>query len=64
LLGRELLVAADINRTVAVTPTLASVDVLAGMVLTCTFLSFSCELEITGHWPWQEASPDASDVAG
>jgi uncharacterized membrane protein len=54
LLGLELLVAADIIRTVAVTPTLTSVAVLAGIVLIRTFLSFSLELEITGRWPWQK----------
>jgi uncharacterized membrane protein len=57
LLGLELLVAADIIRTVAVTPTVRSVIVLAGIVLIRTFLSFSLELEITGRWPWQKA-PD------
>ena len=62
LLGLELLVAADIIRTVAVTPTLASVAVLAGIVLIRTFLSFSLELEITGRWPWQHASPGTSDT--
>src|SRR6266496_5508478 len=54
LLGLELLVAADIIRTVAVTPTIRSVAVLAGIVLIRTFLSFSLELEITGRWPWQK----------
>lgn len=54
LLGLELLVAADIIRTVAVTPTLESVAVLAVIVLIRTFLSFSLELEITGRWPWQK----------
>ncbi len=57
LLGLELLVAADIIRTVAVTPTLSSVLVLAIIVLIRTFLSFSLELEITGRWPWQK-DPD------
>ncbi|MDM8083999.1 DUF1622 domain-containing protein [Cellulomonas cellasea] len=57
LLGLELLVAADIIRTVAVSPTFESVGVLAGIVLIRTFLSFSLELEITGRWPWQPA-PD------
>jgi uncharacterized membrane protein len=52
LLGLELLVAADIIRTVAVTPTLSSVLVLALIVAIRTFLSFSLELEITGRWPW------------
>jgi uncharacterized membrane protein len=63
LLGLELLVAADIIRTVAVTPTFESVGVLAIIVLIRTFLSFSLELEITGRWPWQkqsEGSPAAS----
>lgn len=59
LLGLELLVAADIIRTVAVTPTLESVGVLAGIVLIRTFLSFSLELEITGRWPWQKTAPGA-----
>jgi uncharacterized membrane protein len=59
LLGLELLVAADIIRTVAVTPTLTSVAVLAGIVLIRTFLSFSLELEITGAWPWQKSKPPA-----
>ncbi len=59
LLGLELLVAADIIRTVAVTPTLTSVAVLGAIVLIRTFLSFSLELEITGRWPWQKPSTTA-----
>ncbi len=60
LLGLELLVAADIIRTVAVTPTFESVGVLALIVLIRTFLSWSLELEISGRWPWQKesATPD------
>ena len=53
LLGLELLVAGDIIRTVAIAPTFASVGVLAGIVLIRTFLSFSLEVELTGHWPWR-----------
>ncbi|MDQ0679863.1 putative membrane protein [Arthrobacter pascens] len=65
LLGLELLVAADIIRTVAVTPTYESVGVLAIIVLIRTFLSFSLELEITGRWPWQkEPSEGSSDPTG
>ena len=52
LLGLEFLVAADIINTVAVTPTLLSVAVLAGIVIIRTFLSFSLEVEIEGRWPW------------
>lgn len=55
LLGLEFLVAADIIRTVAVTPDMESVAVLAGIVLIRTFLSFSLQLEVTGYWPWQVA---------
>jgi uncharacterized membrane protein len=54
LLGLEFLVAADIIRTVAVTPTGESVAVLGGIVLIRTFLSFSLQLEMTGAWPWQQ----------
>lgn len=53
LTGLELLVAADIIRTVAVEPTLQSVLVLGLIVLIRTFLSFSLEVEISGRWPWQ-----------
>jgi uncharacterized membrane protein len=55
LLGLELLVAADIIRTVVISPTLTSVAVLAGIVLVRTFLSFVLELELTGRWPWERA---------
>ena len=65
LLGLELLVAADIIKTVAVTPTLDSVAVLAIIVLIRTFLSWSLELEISGRWPWQKrrASDDEGSLA-
>ena len=52
LLGLEFLVAGDIIRTVAVSPTLAGVAVLAVIVVVRTFLSASLEIEIEGHWPW------------
>ena len=63
LLGLELLVAADILKTVAVTPTLESVGVLAIIVLIRTFLSWSLELEISGRWPWQKRSQDVDESA-
>jgi uncharacterized membrane protein len=61
LLGLEFLVAADIIRTVAVTPSGESVAVLGGIVLIRTFLSFSLQLEMTGAWPWQQRSIAAAD---
>lgn len=54
LTGLELLVAADIIRTVAIDPTLEKVLVLGLIVIIRTFLSFSLEVEIDGRWPWQE----------
>jgi uncharacterized membrane protein len=53
LLGLEFLIAADIIGTVAVEPTLENLGVLAIIVLIRTFLSFTLEVEIQGHWPWQ-----------
>lgn len=58
LLGLELLVAGDIIRTVAIEPTFNSVGVLAVIVLVRTFLSFSLEVELTGHWPWSQDRVD------
>ena len=55
LAGLELLVAADIVRTVAIEPTLENVLVLGLIVLIRTFLSMSLEVEIEGKWPWQRA---------
>src|SRR6266545_3067170 len=52
LLGLEILVAADLIRTVAVSPTLQSVTVLALIVVIRTFLSFSLQIEIDGVPPW------------
>ena len=62
LLGLELLVAADIIRTVAVDPSLESVAILAGIVLVRTFLSFILEVEVTGRWPWRQL-PDEGAAA-
>ncbi len=53
ILGLELLVAADILRTISTEPTLQQVVVLAIVVLIRTFLSFSLEIELEGRWPWQ-----------
>ena len=55
LLGLEILVAADLVRTVAVEPTVESVAVLGLIVLIRTFLSFSLEIEIEGVPPWRRA---------
>jgi uncharacterized membrane protein len=63
-LGLEFLVAADIIRTVAVSPTFQSAGVLAIIVLIRTFLSMALQVEIDGRWPWQSrpsGDPDPRD---
>ena len=64
LLGLEFLVAADIIRTVALSPTLYNIAVLGVLVLIRTFLSWSLVVEIEGRWPWQkreEAGPGTKE---
>jgi uncharacterized membrane protein len=53
LLGLEILIAADIIRTVVVAPTLENVLILGLIVVIRTFLSMTLQLEVDGHWPWQ-----------
>jgi uncharacterized membrane protein len=62
LLGLELLVAADIVKTVAVTPTLVSISVLGLLVVIRTFLSWTLTLEVEGRWPWQEEAGERGKV--
>ena len=68
LLGLEILVAADIIRTIAITPSFTSVGVLGLIVVVRTFLSFSLEAELDGQWPWRRAGdrplakPSGSDA--
>ena len=66
LLGLEVLVAADIVKTIAIEITFASLGLLAGLVLVRTFLSWTLVLEIEGRWPWQRdvASTAHSEQAG
>ena len=58
ILGLELLVAADILRTISTEPSLSQVAVLGGIVLIRTFLSFSLEIELEGRLPWQAQALD------
>ena len=55
LLGLEFLVGADIISTITAPLTFESVGLLAAIVAIRTFLSFSLETEIEGHWPWRRA---------
>jgi uncharacterized membrane protein len=53
LMGLELLVAADVVRTVALEPSLTNVAILGLLVVVRTLLSWSLSVEIEGCWPWQ-----------
>lgn len=53
LVGLELLVAADIIRTVVIEATLANIATLGILVAIRTFLGWSLSVEIEGRWPWQ-----------
>ncbi len=55
LLGLELLVAADIVKTVTATPSLTDAAVLGMIVLIRTVLSISIEIEVDGVAPWRKA---------
>ena len=63
LLGLEVLVAADIVKTIAIELTFVSLGLLAGLVLVRTFLSWTLTLEIEGRWPWQR-EPAAAQEEG
>jgi uncharacterized membrane protein len=54
LLGLEVLIVADIVRTIIVDPTIESVAVLGIIVVIRILLSFSLEVEIDGVWPWRK----------
>jgi uncharacterized membrane protein len=54
LLGLEVLIVADIIRTVIVDQTAESVAVLATIVIVRITLSWSLAVEIDGVWPWKK----------
>ena len=63
LLGLEVLIVADIVRTIIVDPTIESVAVLGVIVPIRISLSFSLEVEIDGVWPWRRSQLDRSHDA-
>lgn len=61
LIALELLVAADIIRTVALEATLLNFSTLGLLVLVRTFLGWSLTLETEGRWPWQAERKERHD---
>ena len=64
ILGLEILVAADIIKTVTVETTIENVTALGVLVLVRTLLSFSLNVEITGVLPWRRAEFEAQHGEG
>jgi uncharacterized membrane protein len=62
LLGLELLVAADLVKTVTSPPSLTDAVVLAVIVLIRVVLSFSLQIEIDGVAPWRRALVSGGQV--
>jgi uncharacterized membrane protein len=60
LLGLEVLIVADIVRTIIVDTTFESVAVLGIIVVIRILLSFSLEVEIDGYWPWRRRQVNRS----
>ena len=58
LIGLDLLVAADIIRTVTLDRTLEATAGLGLVVLIRTFLSWTITAETEGRWPWQARRED------
>ena len=63
LLGLEVLIVADIVRTIIVDPTIESVAVLGIIVVIRIVLSFALEVEIDGVWPWRRWQLDRTGEA-
>ena len=63
LVGLELLVAADIIRTVALDSSPTSLAMLGGLVLVRTFLGWTLTIEVEGRWPWQKRPEKISAAA-
>ena len=60
LVGLDLLIAADIIKTVTVEATLENTATLGLLVLIRTFLSWSIVVEVTGRWPWEDPTGKAA----
>jgi uncharacterized membrane protein len=63
LLGLEVLVAADLVRTIAVAPTLSNLLALGLLVVIRTFLSWSFDVELEGMWPWKKREVELRERA-
>jgi len=62
MLALELLVAADVIRTVLLDLTAKGLEILGALVVVRTFLSWSLVVELEGHWPWQSSAATSKSI--
>ncbi len=60
LIGLEVLIVADIIRTITIDTTPSAVVALAGIAVR-TVLSFSLHVELEGSWPWSTPQPTTAE---
>ena len=48
-------------KTVTTAPTFTNIGVLAAVIVTRTFLSWSLAVEMEGRWPWQRPRVEGSE---
>jgi uncharacterized membrane protein len=63
ILGLEVLVAADIIKTITVDPSFESVAVLGILVAVRIALSISLDIEVDGVVPWRRAAMHAAELS-
>ena len=62
LLGLEILVLAEVIKTITVTPTFASLAILLAVVVVRTAVSWNLTLTTEGRWPWQAFTEDQKNA--
>jgi len=62
LIGLEILVLAEVIKTITVTPTFASLAILSAVVVVRTAVSWNLTLTTKGQWPWR-AAPEGQENA-
>jgi uncharacterized membrane protein len=58
LVGLEVLVLAEVIRTITISPTFSSLAILLAVVVVRTAVSWNLTLSIKGRWPWQTPVED------
>jgi uncharacterized membrane protein len=64
ILSLEVLIGADVIRTVVLEPSVQNIAFLSLLIVVRTFLSWSLLVEIEGRWPWQQRleRPNSRDM--